>query len=172
MRASKYWTYVYFFQSTVPPYLIKIGESGRPLRRLRDLMIGSPVELIPVYLIKANVLAEAMLHFAFEDQRAHGEWFHPHPNLKRLVRGWKGMGAHLLTPDLADTTLPEAATHSGDSPQAVGAALGSLADYLGYYRIAFEVDGIGSGSQSARRATLAWRNTQVVKCAQTDTSRQ
>jgi hypothetical protein len=163
VRSQRYWTYIYFFQSTVSPYLVKIGESARPFRRLRDLMIGSPVKLIPVFLIKANVMAEQMLHFAFLDQRVHGEWFKPHPKLKGLVQGWKSSKHELLTPDIAESTIPLAATNLGDPDAYPGAQPSSLQQWLGYYRVAFEVDGIGTRSHSRRRPLLAWRNTQVVK---------
>jgi hypothetical protein len=157
----RYWTYIYFFQSSVAPYLIKIGESTRPFTRLKHLMIGSPVEIIPVFLIKANIIAEAMLHFAFADQRTRGEWFHPHPNLKGLVRGWKDSREHFLTPDLAEATVPQAATYVGDPDGFPGPQPTHLSQYLEYYRVAFEVDKVSTGSRSARRPALAWRNTRM-----------
>lgn len=157
-RPTKFWTYIYFFQASASPYLVKIGESKQPFKRIKDLMIGSPVALIPVYMIKANIIAEELLHTAFADQWAHGEWFSPHPNLKALVRGWKSQKHHLLTPDLAEQTIPSAATFQGPFPYC-----GSLTELLGFYRQAFAAEGMGRRSRAFNSPVLAWRNTKVVK---------
>lgn len=152
-----YWVYLYFLQSTAPPYLVKIGQSARPLRRYKELMTGCPVPLVPVFLIKANIIGEQLLHAAFADQWAHGEWYRPHANLKALVRGWKDAGEELLTPDLAERTLPPLATFDGN----VGKAM-KLSDLLECHRQAFQAEGLGRRSRSMRRPTLAWRSTLVV----------
>ena len=159
-RGRNYWTYLYFFQSSAPPHLIKIGQSSRPLSRYKELMTGSPVELIPVFLIKANVIAEQILHMAFGDQWAHGQWYQPHPNLKKLVRGWKKSKYHLLTPEIASETIPPLATFTGIYPYGW-----TLRDYLDCYRSAFDVDGLKDGPRMRIRPTLAWRRTYVVKGA-------
>jgi hypothetical protein len=156
-RASNYWTYVYFFQSTAQPHLIKIGHSSRPLARYKQLMTGCPVPLVPVFLVKAHRMLEEILHIAFADQWAHGEWFNPHANLKALVRGWKSSKVELLTPQIAFDTIPPLAT------SALSVRGMDLTAYIECYADAFDADGLRSESRSSRRPTLAWRSTLVVK---------
>jgi|SRR5579859_228110 len=56
--------------------LVKIGMSGAPKTRLRELQTGSPVrlELLRVYDDQDGTL-ESWLHAQFRERHAHGEWF-------------------------------------------------------------------------------------------------
>ena len=72
---------VYFIQP-VDGGRIKIGVSGNPEIRLRDLQTGSPVDLRIIALIPdAAPGTEPALHVRFAHARAHGEWFDPTPDL-------------------------------------------------------------------------------------------
>lgn len=144
-RNWKYWTFIYFLQSTASPYLVKIGQSSRLAKRTEALICGSPVPLTMIYFLGGNSSAEELLHFAFADQRAHGEWFYPHSNLKALVRAWKSEGVKALTPDIAEATLPKAATFNSDGKF-------DLTTMLAYYRESFRVSGLdGAGTPTSER---------------------
>lgn len=146
-KTGVYWTFVYFVQSSDPPYLVKIGMSIQPTKRLASLICSSPTPLRTIFLVAANVAAEELLHFAFEDIRAHGEWFYPHPNLKSLVRAWKGAGVTLLTPNIMEATLPKMATNQSITRRGL-----DLSVLLAYYRQAFKVD---SRDGDGRRANVS-----------------
>ena len=63
---------------------IKIGRTNAGITtRLRDLQAGSPVPLVVVGELPIDV--EAMLHFEFESDRLHGEWFRPSPVLLNFI---------------------------------------------------------------------------------------
>ena len=77
---------VYFIEAANG--LIKIGRSTDPLRRLRGLQTGSPVQLRMVLVLTGLGVADEMaLHDRFAEYRSHGEWFHPGPDLIEFVRG-------------------------------------------------------------------------------------
>jgi hypothetical protein len=75
---------VYFVQG-VDGGLIKIGESGDVISRLRDLQACSPavLRLIGVLEITSGSVGrqgtERAWHQKFADHRRHGEWFAPVP---------------------------------------------------------------------------------------------
>jgi len=57
--------------------LIKIGQSGDPDRRLRDLQTMSPIPIDMVLVLDGMAASEGALHEWFADSRTHGEWFRP-----------------------------------------------------------------------------------------------
>lgn len=57
--------------------LVKIGRSVNPRARLRDLQVGSPVELKLLKTIRGGRASEIWLHLRFEAQHVRGEWFRP-----------------------------------------------------------------------------------------------
>ena len=54
---------------------VKIGFSGNPKQRLRDLSAGSPLELKILAQWRGTIQDEKTLHWVMKAHRAHGEWF-------------------------------------------------------------------------------------------------
>ena len=67
-------TYVYFILSDEAD-VVKIGKSKRPVSRLSDLRIGSPVRLRLLFSFMANQSTEGQIHKYLSGSRSHGEWF-------------------------------------------------------------------------------------------------
>lgn len=65
---------VYLIGSAGSP-LVKIGWTGNPEQRLRNLQTGSPVPLQLLAVFEGGAIVEAELHRRFADKRRHGEWF-------------------------------------------------------------------------------------------------
>jgi hypothetical protein len=142
-RAAGYWTFVYFLQTSIEPHFVRIGQATKPAKRIKAIRLESNVPLCLISVLAANQSAKELLHFAFADQRVHGEWFHPHAHLKSLVRAWKLTGVTVLTPDIAEATLPRAMTR----PQQGGPELQRL---LMHYREAFWADGLDGRGKPIR----------------------
>jgi hypothetical protein len=73
---------VYFFQSTGPNPIIKIGFTSSVEDRLATLEREHPYDLDPVlYFAPANRELETQLLMAFNKSQLRGEWFNPTPDL-------------------------------------------------------------------------------------------
>ncbi|MCY0921148.1 GIY-YIG nuclease family protein [Streptomyces sp. H27-G5] len=75
---------VYLIGSAGSP-LVKIGWTGNPEQRLRNLQTGSPVPLQLLAVFEGGAIVEAELHRRFADKRRHGEWFDLGPDPVRVV---------------------------------------------------------------------------------------
>lgn len=76
---------VYFIQAG-DDGLIKIGVAGNAYQRLAGLQTSSPVPLRLVAAISGvGQVREVELHKRFAHLRAHGEWFHPTPELLAYI---------------------------------------------------------------------------------------
>jgi len=64
----------YFIQGKLTR-LIKIGMAINPEARLRALQAMSPDKLILLHVVDGY--RERELHYRFDIQRSHGEWFYP-----------------------------------------------------------------------------------------------
>lgn len=72
-----------YFVAPVDGGLVKIGFSVNPDMRLRELQVGSPVQLDMIGKWRGTEADEVALHEWFAEARKHGEWFSP----------WKGLMA-------------------------------------------------------------------------------
>jgi hypothetical protein len=72
---------------------IKIGSATNIQQRLRDLQIGSPVLLTLLHGVQGDYDLEYALHERFANDRLHGEWFTPSPELLAYIEGLKGTQA-------------------------------------------------------------------------------
>lgn len=69
---------VYMIGSKIGTF-VKIGVSGNPARRLRDLQTASPLELELLATVPGGQELEQVLHIWFAELRVRGEWFRfPH----------------------------------------------------------------------------------------------
>ncbi|MYL97038.1 hypothetical protein GR702_04530 [Novosphingobium sp. FGD1] len=75
---------VYFIGSRTGP--IKIGYSKNPASRLRELRIGSHVELNVLASRPGTLADEWALHERFSHLRLRGEWFDRAPELMAEIR--------------------------------------------------------------------------------------
>ena len=66
--------WVYIIGATEVPK-VKIGFSGAPKQRVRDLSRGSPLELKILARRRGTLQDERALHRKLSAYRAHGEWF-------------------------------------------------------------------------------------------------
>lgn len=79
---------VYYIQGSATG-LIKIGLSRNVQRRLNGLQGSSPDRLRVLAIdwrVRDRGYVEGLLHDRFRDSRAHGEWFHPTPDLIAHIR--------------------------------------------------------------------------------------
>ncbi|WP_331728809.1 GIY-YIG nuclease family protein [Streptomyces canus] len=74
MRTTAPGARVYVIGGPGLPY-VKIGTSGDPEARLRQLQSGSPVPLSVLWSTPGDTALERELHARFAAHRAHGEWF-------------------------------------------------------------------------------------------------
>jgi predicted GIY-YIG superfamily endonuclease len=77
-------SYVYVYVLSCPQGLLKLGVAADPRRRLRNLQVGSPVqlELAASYRMSDRPTAEAVaaaLQERFREQRERGHWFRATP---------------------------------------------------------------------------------------------
>jgi len=94
---------------------VKIGKTGNPEQRLKDMQTGSPVKLMIIHIINEDV--ESQMHRRFAKHRIHGEWFKPEGELKKYLgqhnrakSDWKHTPPHWHNPMTAITTLEEELT--------------------------------------------------------------
>lgn len=68
----------------------KIGLAYNPAKRLRDLNVGSPLDLRLLAAIPSDLVAEKALHEYFDQHRIKGEWFDfSTPDIPLLMfKGW------------------------------------------------------------------------------------
>lgn len=76
---------IYFVQAFGGGGAMKIGCSFDPYRRLKQLQMFSPVELVLIGFLPGNHKDEKRLHRKFKKQRAWGEWFWADDALWRLA---------------------------------------------------------------------------------------
>ena len=76
--------YVYFFQAEMGGP-VKIGYSGSPRARRKELQTGHGEVIVCLGYLRGTKQSESMLHHAFADQRVRGEWFAPAPMLTNLI---------------------------------------------------------------------------------------
>jgi len=90
-----------YFITDIDRTAVKIGLSRHPVRRLKDLQAGSPVQLVIEHLVLGVDRAiERSLHQHFAAHWRHREWFTYAPPIKALVEDLKSGGSALsLIPD-------------------------------------------------------------------------
>lgn len=76
---------IYFVRDTETGH-IKIGHAGQPWRRLQQMQIGAPGELVMLAMEPGAAEREADLHTQFSPERVRGEWFRASPRLLDHVR--------------------------------------------------------------------------------------
>ena len=78
--------YIYFIkQDHGDRAYVKIGISRNPKERLKYLQTASPVELELMLCIEGDRDLERLIHGAFADDRAEGEWFEWSPQIDAIV---------------------------------------------------------------------------------------
>ena len=77
--------FVYFVQGTHGGP-VKVGWATDPTRRLAELQVGNPTELVIVHVVAGPVAQEVRLHEALADWSVRGEWFNPNAAFRSAVR--------------------------------------------------------------------------------------
>lgn len=90
---------VYFLRPVGMKGPIKIGYSDQPKRRLKEMMMWSPIPLELFAVVPGDRGLEGSLHRAFRDAKSHWEWFRPIPELIEAINRMKA-GVH--PPDAFD----------------------------------------------------------------------
>lgn len=103
----EFWTCVYFIQTSESPFLVKIGKSKTPMKRMAGLQVGCSGRLSMIWYMRSIWIGEVILQKAFEDHCEHGEWYRPHEHMKAFVRHCKANKLRVLTPDILESVLPE-----------------------------------------------------------------
>lgn len=78
------WRFVYFVQSPSTG-LIKIGTTGNVQQRLSSLCAETSENMVLLATLEGGFRLEKQLHGHFRDERRHGEWFEPGPELVAMV---------------------------------------------------------------------------------------
>lgn len=81
---------------------IKIGSSGRPDQRIKQLRWYYP-ELTVLAVVSDKIADEYQTHQRFAHLRLHGEWFRPEPELLDFIAG---LGAPAETQPSLKSMLP------------------------------------------------------------------
>lgn len=76
---------VYFIRPVGELGPVKIGCSKWPEKRVKALLIWSPIELEIAASAPGIHAHERILHYRFADQHKHGEWFDYSPELGELI---------------------------------------------------------------------------------------
>lgn len=76
---------VYFIRPIGQEGPVKIGCSADPIKRLKQLMIWSPLPLEIAAAFPGNHSDEAAMQGMFAGQRSHGEWFRASDRLSALI---------------------------------------------------------------------------------------
>jgi hypothetical protein len=67
--------------------LVKIGHTKyQPVRRFRDLFVGSPVPLEILATMPGQIPDEYAMHSRFFSSWSHGEWFHETDEMHAFIR--------------------------------------------------------------------------------------
>lgn len=82
---------------------IKIGVAEKPMKRLAELQVASPVELNLLAVMKGGVDRERRLHTKFAEWRLHGEWFEGCDVLINLIDELKSNAVSAPLSESADT---------------------------------------------------------------------
>lgn len=94
--------FVYFMRPVGMAGPIKIGNSWRPERRLRELMLWSPFPLEIIHTVPGDKVLERNLQNCFADCHSHAEWFFPAPRLLSAIAAMQsGVPVHVAV-DLSD----------------------------------------------------------------------
>jgi len=64
---------------------VKIGVSGAPAARVRDLQCGHPGELVILAMFPGGEDDEQKLHALFAAERLRGEWFKRSPRIRKFI---------------------------------------------------------------------------------------
>lgn len=75
---------VYFIQCTATRR-VKIGVSRHPEKRLRDLQVGAPADLVLLGTIPGSTAEEADLHRRLAKSAVRGEWFDLTDDMERVL---------------------------------------------------------------------------------------
>lgn len=90
---------------------VKIGITGDPFRRLRQIQTHSPVALKIVGVLPNLEGLEREIHAHLSQTRLHGEWFDPSQELRDIIEAAFTAATGSTADDLR-TTIPPAANHS------------------------------------------------------------
>jgi hypothetical protein len=97
---------IYFIQAKHQPFF-KVGIANNVDRRLRELQVGCPLDLLLVQSWEAEYeriwQLESGLHTALRRYSTRGEWFKIHPNIMMPVLG----RVAVLVDSATKTTIPE-----------------------------------------------------------------
>ena len=83
--------YIYFIQDGEGRN-IKIGFSGNPNERIKQLQIGNGKVFIPLIIQEGNEKKEDSYHEMFKEHHLHGEWFKPHDSILLFINSQKIKG--------------------------------------------------------------------------------
>lgn len=78
--------YVYFIGCGE---FIKIGWATNPHRRMADLQVANPLELMLLCAVVGTIRDERSCHALFEGDRHRREWFRASPALLDYIDKWK-----------------------------------------------------------------------------------
>lgn len=81
--------YIYFIKPVGQLGPIKIGTSWKPIDRLSQVMMWSPVPLELELTIEGGEDLERNIQDCFADCHSHSEWFYPHERLREAINRLK-----------------------------------------------------------------------------------
>lgn len=125
-------SFVYFIQG-VDGGPVKIGTSGDPARRLRQVMDWVPFDLRILATAPGGFLTEAYLHHKFHADRLRREWFAPSDDLMSFVGAVSASGRIPGWDMELDGAFPHAKAESRtrERLRQIGKGVADLAAHLG-----------------------------------------
>lgn len=74
-----------YFIRCVSLKAIKIGQAGNPGKRLAEMQVGCPADLVMYGKCHGTKEDEKMLHAKFRSQKIRGEWFTETPEMMEFI---------------------------------------------------------------------------------------
>lgn len=82
------WSWIYFVGSREHG-IVKIGQTGKLRKRMRQLKNSSPVPIKLLAVVLGRPSLEGFLHDYFKSSRKHGEWFELSEDLNQCIEDIK-----------------------------------------------------------------------------------
>lgn len=77
--------FVYFIQLANRDRYIKIGFRQDPSKRMIDLQVANPYDMVVIGAARGTLLTEQCVHAALSDSKIRGEWFKPDNGVVGLI---------------------------------------------------------------------------------------
>jgi hypothetical protein len=103
---------------------VKIGSSGDPHLRVREIQIGCPGKVRLEAILPGSIAEEKALHRRFADHRTQGEWFNITPVIEAMIAANPAKPKDVQGAPLSDAFIARAAEEFGVTRPALAERMG------------------------------------------------